>query len=196
MSIVIAVKENNRVIFGADTQTSIGNRKKCSTLESNLKVTKMPNGILIGHAGLVENANTLTVHPEWFENLSDEGLTKRFLVMEVIPKLILELKEKNLLDKDSAPDVEMQGSYIVAQKDKLFYIHRTFAVSEAPNYVSIGCGSFAADAVFFDSTDKRSTKERILSALNSAAMFDTGVDRPFVLIDTDTFEYEITEEEA
>ena len=80
MSIVIAVKDKGRVMFGADTQITTGNLKYCPTSESNLKITKMPHGILIGRSGLLNVANILTSNPKWFAKLSDEDLSKCFLV--------------------------------------------------------------------------------------------------------------------
>lgn len=195
MSVVVAVKENGRVVFGADTQITTGSLKYCSTSESNLKVIKMPHGVLIGKSGLMKVTNVFTSHPEWFSELPADGLSKRFLVKSVMPKLIRELKNNNLLNKEELPAIEMEGSFLIAQRDKLFFIHQSFAVFEVPFFAAIGCGSFSADAVFNDEKDCRCTRERILSALKNAAALDTGIGEPFVLIDTETLEYEFEEEQ-
>jgi len=195
MSLVIAVKEEGRVLFGADTQTTFGDLKWFSTAGSELKVARMPNGILIGNTGTLNVTNTLVLHPEWFDPIPEEGITKRFLVTEIIPKLIRKLKEKNALDKSAFPEVKMDGTFLIGQKDRLFYISRAFAVFEIPHYAAIGCGSFAAEAVFSDEEDDRSVCEKIVSALKLAAQFDVGVGMPALLIDTAGLEYTVVEDE-
>lgn len=194
MSIVIAVKDKGRVMFGADTQITTGNLKYCPTSESNLKITKMPHGILIGRSGLLNVANILTSNPKWFAKLSDEDLSKRFLVERITPRLAKELKDNDLLYKEGLPGIEMEASFLIAQKDKLFFIHQSFAVFEVPFFSAIGSGSFGAEATFNDETDHRCTREQILSALKNAAAFDTSVSAPFVLTDTEKLEYEFVEE--
>lgn len=105
MSIVIAVKDKGRVMFGADTQLTAGSLKYCPTSESNLKITKMPHGILIGRSGLLNVANIFTSNPKWFAKLPDDGLSKRFLINEIIPRLAKKLNDNDLLYKDGLPGI-------------------------------------------------------------------------------------------
>ncbi len=194
MSLVIAVKSGGKVLFGADTQATGGYRKMNLTGKTNLKITRMPCGVIVGHAGSVNATNSLSKHPEWFSDMPEGKLTKRFLVTVILPKLIRELREKGLLEKDGSPDMKMTGGFLLAQGDGLFQISRTLGVFEIPVCAAIGCGKFAADAVFCDENDKRSAEEKLMSALRLAERYDTNVSGPFVLIDTADSEYRITED--
>ena len=50
MSIVIAIKKDDTVYFGADTQRTAGLSKQNCLCESNFKVTKYKNGVLLNYS--------------------------------------------------------------------------------------------------------------------------------------------------
>lgn len=194
MSLVIAVKSGGKVLFGADTQKTGGFRKMNPLSDANMKITRMPCGVLVGHAGMVDTANSLLRYPEWFSDMPEGDLTKQFIVTKIIPKLIRELREKDLLEKDGSPDMKMNAGFLLAKGDRLFRISRTLCVFEIPEYTAVGSGEFAADAVFCDGNDKRSAEEKLLSALRLASKYDASVSGPFVFADTTEFECRIMED--
>lgn len=195
MSLVIAVRDGDRVFFAADTQTTKGKRKRCNVSETNLKIARMPNGILLGHAGLVRNANVLSTHNDWFENIGEGDLTKEILVKDIIPKLINEMIERDYLDKEEKDYPKMQGSFLIAQGNQLYHIKSNFSVWRIHDFAMIGSGSDSSNAVLFSADEGKTIKEKMLLSLKQAAYFDTAVDKPFVFIDTHDLQYEIMEEE-
>ena len=195
MSIIIATKTEDGVLMGADTQTSRGDRDKVTSLgENNLKITRMPHGILLGHAGAVRVTQILACHKDWFEELGDEPLTKRFLVMRIIPRYYRELKERDLLDAEDST-VQYGGGFIVAQGDRIFVLNGDFSVDEVPSFVSIGCGQDAAYLVRQTrAKDGAFEREETLLALRLSASVDRAVGAPFVLIDTKDLQFEYVKE--
>ncbi len=194
MSIVIAAKTENGVLMGADTQTSHGDYEKVTSLgENGMKITKMPHGILLGHAGSVRVTQILACHKDWFDALGDAPLTKQFLVEEIVPRYYIALRQRGLLKTEDGT-TQYGGGFIAAQGDRIYTINRDFSVTEIPSFVSIGCGLDAAYLLRMKDAHKNtSVRGQMLQAMRLAAAVDTAVGEPFVLIDTENLQYEIVE---
>lgn len=188
MSLVVAVKDGDRVYMGADTQTTFGNTviRRPKLKEGCLKITKMPNGVLLGHTGKLNCAQRLTTQKAWFENLPEEGLTKKFLVQEIVPKFKDNIKAVNGLDKNGGAGC----SFIVAWKDRLFLLENDFSVFEIADYIAIGTPDYAHYALM---QVHQPARERLLSALETASTFSTTVSAPHVLADSKDLALEFVE---
>ena len=53
MSVIVAIKENDVVYMGADSQTTAGMRKRSYLNETGFKIVRLENGILVGFCGRV-----------------------------------------------------------------------------------------------------------------------------------------------
>lgn len=192
MSLIIAEVTDGAVYMGADTQSTIGETQKTFAVhEESLKINKLPNGILIGHAGKAQNSQLLANHPEWFEALPNGTLTKEFIVMEIVPAFYRELKKRGWLKSDSPANSDC--SILLAQGDKLFRIDRSFAVFASGECDAIGCGS---DAYFVNRvlSGTSPVRERLITSLRLAEAYDTAIGAPFVFIDTKNMTFEFVEE--
>lgn len=189
MSLVVAIKQNDVVYLGADTQTTtLDFMEKYKKNEENFKITKMPNGVVIGHTGAVISTQQLCSQKNWFEHLPDEGLTKKFIVKKIIPKLYNKYLNKGLLDDYNS----VNASFILAWKDKLFYILSNFQVFELEDMAVIGSGKpFALYSLIQNMT----VEEKIIKCLSDANKSCTTVGDPFILIDTKKLEYKIVGDE-
>ena len=191
MSLVIAEVTDGAVQMSADTQLSWTVCKAHSMFENNLKIVKMPHGILMGAAGDVKAARMLFCHKDWFEELGDEKLCKEFLIMEIVPKLYETLDGEGLLKEDHP--AEHPNTFIFAQGDRLFLMNGDFSVQAVPKSIAIGCGKYAAEIV--NEYDKElPVRERMLKALRLASKIDNAVGAPYVFIDTKKLELEFVEE--
>ena len=56
MSIVIGIKKDGVIYMGADTQRTCGGTKCNCLSESNFKITRFKNGVLLGHVGTVRTS--------------------------------------------------------------------------------------------------------------------------------------------
>ena len=191
MSLVIAEIKDGVVYMGADKQSSGEVYKENFSLESNLKIIKMPHGIVIGCVGTKDVARVLTCHKDWFEELNDKPLSKEFLTTKIGPKFYNELKEMDWL-KESAP-AEHACRFLIAQKDKLFIMKSNFTVNIVPRFCTIGCGEYAAEVIEAIDADT-SVRKKILKALRLADKFDPSVGAPYVFIDTENLDFEFVEE--
>ena len=188
MSLVIAEVRDGAVYFGADTRTSCGNRQYCYKSEANLKIHKMPNGILIGAVGAVKSSQILECHKDWFEDCKE--LSKEFLVTSIVPKLYRELKERKLIEKKHP--AELEGTFLIAQGDRLFRLARNFSVTVIRGFEAIGAGLSAAFTIQ-DLDGDCPLREKFLKGLRLAASCDSSIAAPFVFIDTKSLEFEFVE---
>lgn len=190
MSLVIAQIKDGAVYMGADTRTSCGDLQYVCKSESNLKIHKMPNGILIATVGTVKITQILSCHKDWFagENCT---LSKEFLVTQIVPKLYRELDRRGFIE--SRHPAEMEGAFLIAQGDKLFRLARNFSVTVIPAFEAIGAGQTAALAVN-DFEGDCPIREKLLKGLRLAASCDNTIGAPFVFIDTKALEFEFVED--
>lgn len=93
MSLVIAVKVNNHIYFGADTQTTSGNSRIFNVVPENYKVMLVNEDVIVGLSGSVNAIQQITFHKEWFDSLKEQKLSKQFIVESFLPKLFFNLKE-------------------------------------------------------------------------------------------------------
>ena len=186
MSVVVAIKENDTIYFGADTLMTRGNTKIPEiNNEEKYKITKFSNGVVVCHTGGVATTQKLVFHEEWFDKVSEKGLDKEFILNEIVPKLRKELEEYKLLEEDGS----MDASFFIAYKDKLYDLKPGFTVVRINEYASIGAGRDFALANLCN--EQLSLEDRILSSLRMSAKMCSSVSGPFVLIDTRNLEFTI-----
>ncbi len=187
MSVIIAVKKDGYVYLGADSQTSAGSKKFNGLTETNFKIIKLDNGILLGFCGKVVAKQYLLGKKEIFTLDENGNLTTKHIVNKIIPELVEDL-----------PSIGEEGSnymnvsIIMAYKDCLFKIDTDFCVCTATDYVVTGCGSEYVDYSMYIHKDKP-VQERILKSLIASAKKSTGVSGPYVFIDTKEKEYKIVD---
>lgn len=194
MSVVIAVKQGDRIWFGVDTQGTCGSDRfnHCSTNDS--KVVKFDNGVLVSWTGATVNGQFIWAHPEWFTVDEKCGLTKEYIVTQIIPKIYEAFSDEELFDKgdDDVPPL-IGGTLIIAYKDKLYEIYRDLQVICYEDYTTSGSGS---NAIVYGLSKMDKTKdinEQLLRLLKLSAMQDANVSAPFRFIDTKDLKYTIKE---
>lgn len=81
---------------------------------------------------------------------------------------------------------EKGGTFLVAYKNRLFRIEDDFQVCENFNGIdAVGCGSeFALGSLYTSIKQNLTPKEKVNTALESAAFFSGGVSKPFVFSET------------
>lgn len=187
MSVIVAIKENGVIYMGADSQSSMVSSKCTRLNEIGFKITRFANGVLVGFCGRAATAQAITAMPDLFV-LDEQGkLTKKHIVTQIIPKIVGELDQ---LGDEEYGTIEV--SMLIAHQDQLYRITDELDVIHINNAVSIGAGMHFTNYALFCMTDV-SVRDRILSALRESANWVESVGGPFVLIDTQTLQYEIVE---
>ena len=187
MSVIVAVKENGVVYMGADSQTTAGKRKYTYLNETGFKVFRLDNGMLLGFCGRVGARQTILSSKGVFTLDENGDLTKRHIVLEIIPKLADKMEAVG--DEESG---SLDVSILLGFKDKLYKITSGLDVLKLNEYGFSGSGeNFTLYSL--NSLKHLPVRERILKALVASAKRDDAVCGPYALIDTQNLTYEVVD---
>ena len=185
MSVIVAIKENNVVYMGADSQTSAGMRKRSYLNETGFKIVRLANGLLVGFCGRVA-AKQIIMSMDNVFTLDESGeLTKRHIVKNILPKLVDKMQD---IGDEQSGDLDV--NILLAHKGNLYRIGSRLEVFKLNEYGRSGAGLLYVDYALRKRKDLP-VKERILKALTDSAKRTDSVGGPYVLIDTKDCEYEI-----
>ena len=120
MGIVIAYKKGDTVYMGTDTRVIVNEHKKNELCESNYKIQKMDNGLLIGITAERLTRQTIFANPEIFSLDKKGELNRKHIVKEIIPKLIDVLNGEELMfgKEDELP--YMSAQILLTYKGEFF----------------------------------------------------------------------------
>ena len=196
MSVVVAIKKNDRIYMGADTQTSTGDRQRNYLGEWGRKIHLLDNGILLGIVGAKHGGELLATDNEILCLSEDGDLNKRHLVENVVPKIDACFKENDLIKSKDDELPRWACDLVLAYRDKLFWIPSSGAVVRIEHFVSIGAGDDLAYAGLEkldreEITDEEEIHEHLTECLRTAAEYRCSVSAPFYLIDSERKEYKL-----
>ena len=105
MSLVVAIKKDNTIYMGADSQVTKGGTRSTLRNPNNYKIWKVRNtdNCLMAHVGLVREANIVRL----IDNLVTEydvfkdRIDYEFVVKSVVPDIMSELKRYGYLKEDA-----------------------------------------------------------------------------------------------
>ena len=187
MSVIVAIKENDVIYLGADSQRSSGRNKHTYLNETAYKVVRLENDILVGFCGIVAAKQAILAMKEVFTLDENCELTKKHIVNQIVPKL-LDKMEQIGDEKSGALDV----SILLAHKNKMYEITSELDVIHHNENASIGAGTYYVNYALFG-IPNIPVKERIIKALIESAKHTESVAGPYVLIDTKNLEYEVVD---
>lgn len=198
MSVVIAIKKNDRIYMAADTQTSCGDRKVTYHSKGSRKIHRFENGILLGHTGSVHNWQIICAHPEYFTVPEDGELTKKYIVQNVIPKIFKCYRDNDMCEKEEGEPAKLGDAYLLAYKDKLFQIDGVFDVEVLNHYAEIGSGGdlTLAGLIELDAGnehDGQIIEDRLVELLRIAASRIMSVSGPYYMIDTEDQKFKMVQ---
>ena len=198
MSVVVAIKKNDRIYMGADTQTSNGDRKRNYLSDDDRKIHLFDNGILLGITGASKCRELLTADIDMFRLSMNNDLDKRHIVENIVPKIDACLSENGLVEEPENEPKQWLSSLVLAYRDKLFRITNTGEVIGIEHYVSIGSGEHLAYVELDrldreDVSDEDVIRDRLADCLHICAKYRMSVSAPFYLIDSEAKEYRLVE---
>lgn len=181
MSLVVVIKDKDRVVIGADKQGTMGDSK--SHTATKVWPVKGYEGLLMGGVGMCR-ANQLMQYTNGLidRNDFDNGevdLTEEYVAMILAPTIqgILAAHGITIMggDEDGIKFPGLPNSYVVAYKDKAWLIGQDLTVEEINDYLAIGSGSAYAKGVLFATADK-DPFERIAMSIEAASIETCSVD--------------------
>ena len=189
MSVVIAIKKNNRIYMGADTLASFGEVKRNCISKDGRKIQLLDNGVLLGTAGSVYGIQRVLAQSEIFTVPDDGFFDKKYIVKNIIPKLYQLYKSQDMLEKNKDQPDSLPESFLVAYKDKLFLITGVFDVVSIEHYATIGSGGTVtlAGLIKLDEEDEQNDEDinnKMIDILRISESRIRSVGAPFCLIDT------------
>ena len=190
MTVVVAIKKDDVVYLGCDTQSTFDSIKRNFLSPANFKIQKTANDVLIAGSGRLSLIQELVFRPELFENISpEECLTKKYIVQNVVPQYKKALDQKGEIDEKGKTCCEI----FLAWKDRLFTIdgRDDFSVNKFSKCTAMGSGSDFALPYLTD--ESLGLHERMLEGMRCADKFDSGVSGPFVFIDTKDMQYNVVD---
>ena len=167
MSLVIAIKDNDRIVLGADKQASIGDSKE-HTFTKLWDVIGL-NGAVMGGVGTARASQILQYWNIIDKNYLDEkGEFDTDYVVNVLTQNIVEALKANGVVVEDDKGVIIPNSFIFAYKDRAWMIYSDLSVGEIDDTLAIGSGSEIAKGVLYATKDK-SPFERIITSIQAAS---------------------------
>jgi 20S proteasome alpha/beta subunit len=180
MSLVVAIKDKDRIVLGADKQASTGGIKD----HTNTKIWELEElpGAVIGAVGSARASQIIQYSQVIDKNMisSNTDIDTEFIVRVLAPTIANGLRNNGVtVDSEDAKCDMMPNAFIFAYKDRAWTIWHDLSVSEINEYFAIGSGSEVARGVLY-ATPEKNPFERIVTSIEAAAestlYVDTGID--------------------
>ena len=197
MSVVVAIKEKDRIYIGADSQVTKGGTRTTLKNPNNYKVWKVDgsDNCLMGHVGNLRDSNVIRLMRNVVDSYDEfyRRVDYRFVVNYLVPEIVKNLKDAQYIKVTDNFIDYIDSSFLFAYKDLLFHINSDLAVIEVDDYIAIGSGANEAIGSLH-STVGQDPVRRIIKAIKSSVANDIYVDYPIIISDTETTEFEVITE--
>jgi len=185
LSLVIAVKDKDRFVFGSDKQASTGLNKSHDATKI-WEVDDLPGAIMAGvgscRASQIIQYSALV---DYNFVMDMGGVTTNYIINSMVPIIVGQLKNNGICcniasdEKETSVDTMIPNTFLFAYQDKAWMIYHDLSVVEIENYQAIGSGAEVANGVLF-ATPEKNPFERIVTCIDAAAettlFVDHGVD--------------------
>jgi ATP-dependent protease HslVU (ClpYQ) peptidase subunit len=186
MSLVLAIKDRDRIILGADKQISDSGSGSADHTSTKIWAVEELPGAIMGGVGSARASQIIQYTDIIDKNLINKDVDTSFIIRSLVPTIVASLKA-NGIDaeiKDGNPCVMLPNSFIFAYKDKAWVIWNDLSVAELDEYLAIGSGSEVAKGALFV-TKNCNPFDRIAMAIGAAAETTLFVDDRIDLLATE-----------
>ena len=138
MGAIFAIEKDGVVYLAADAVKECCGVNYYVNKESNLRLHKMPSGIIVAAQGPMLVTQRLWLHDEWFELGEGEVFDKRFIVEKIIPRFYNEIKNKEVWEKKNHTLIEeTEAAFILAKGSDIFVIFADLSVTKCDKIAAI-----------------------------------------------------------
>ena len=189
MTLVISIRDKNRIVLGSDQQGSTGNTAShnCTKI---WEVQDLP-GAIMGSVGTARASQIIqyssVVDKNCLENINN--IDTDFIVNSLAPTIAGALKA-NGIKIDAFEDATcpmMPNAFLFAYKDRAWMIWNDLSVTEMDDYLAIGSGSEVANGALF-ATKGKNPFERIVTSIAAASESTLFVDDGLDLLATEYYQ--------
>ena len=190
MSVVLAVKDGDRILMAGDSQVSRESVKMTINSFNSMKVFKVN-----GHEGMVMGSTMDSLYDPILDRTHEE-IDFKFVVRNIIPALISELNEWGRVYNDEDAGYISRSTMLLAKDDKCYNIDYDFSVSELcydGEAMAIGSGADISLAVYNALADIEGMdiKEKLIRAVSQACQDNLYVNFPIIIHDTTSDNIEV-----
>ena len=175
MSLVVAIKDKDRIVLGADKQASISDSKDHTSIKI-WPVCDLP-GAVMGGVGSARASQIIQYSSIIDKNNLNVEPTTDFVICSLAPTIAATLKSNGVVVKAGEVDIceMMPNAFIFAYKDRAWLISHDLSVIEIENYLAIGSGSDVAKGVLYATPDK-DPFQRVVTSIEAASEYTLFVD--------------------
>lgn len=186
MSVVIAIKDKNRVVLGSDSQVTYGNyivktRNKIFNISDN-------KAVLLGVCGYIRDAQLLQAQDNLISELKvlKNEVDTKYIVTQFYENIYNTLKHYGKVGaEESGKRCILEDEFILAVKDKAWMIlgdGSTFELGEnkSEDFLVIGSGTDTAKPILLATKGKK-PEERIRQAIEACNEYCTGVNNEVII---------------
>lgn len=186
MSLVLAIKDRDRIILGADKQISDSGSDSADHTSTKIWAVEELPGAIMGGVGSARASQIIQYTDIIDKNLINKDVDTSFIIRSLVPTIVASLKANgiNAEIKDGSPCIMLPSSFIFAYKDKAWVIWNDLSVAELTDYLAIGSGSDVAKGALF-ATKNCNPFDRIAVAIGAAAETTLFVDDRIDLLATE-----------
>ena len=190
MSLLYALNKNNIVYIGVEMSNMIAGQFTFENCLSNYKLRILDNKVIIGIIGNKKEAQVILANKEIFTLDQNNQLTKKHLVLEVLPKIFNLLKDKELLIKRDDEPYYMNSTIVVAYQNKLYEIDSYFNVISYQRYLTAGKDSKWGIGALTNNENMK-PQNALLKALEISSKYVTALGNQYLLVNTNDLKYQL-----
>jgi len=131
MSVVVAIKDNDKIWVGCDSQVTYGYTK--STLKSQRKIWRVEDedNLVMGLVGVCRDMDILSTTEDWIEELPKlkNEVNFKYIVRKIVPKIFSELNKFGRMETKNGQWF-IDSSVTFAYKDNAYQIGHNGEVME------------------------------------------------------------------
>jgi ATP-dependent protease HslVU (ClpYQ) peptidase subunit len=129
MGAIFAIEKDGVVYLAADAIKECCDVNFYVNKESNLRLHKMPSGIIVAASGPMLVTQRLWLHDEWFELEEGEIFDKKFIVTKIIPRFYEAIKDLDVWEEKKERFLnETQAGFIIAKDADIYMVFSNLSV--------------------------------------------------------------------
>ena len=129
MGAIFAIEKDGVVYLAADAVKECCDVNFYVNKESNLRLHKMPSGIIVAACGPMLTTQRLWLHDEWFELEDGEVFDKRFIVTKIIPRFYKAIKDMDVWEENKERFYnETRAGFIIAKDGDIYMVFSNLSV--------------------------------------------------------------------
>ena len=170
MSVLVAIKDKDRVVVGVDTRMSGGNDSYIDSYNQRPKAFHVDKDrtVIVGGVGNIALVDLLgNVMEEHLPKIKE--IDRKYIVRYIVPDLVVDLGNYSLKSYNSESPYFMDGTLFIGINNRGYAIHGNGTVDELVDYIAMGSGQDAASgSLYTTSSFVMSPEGRIDYAIKAA----------------------------